>query len=144
MAWVTTLLMASIIICLGLRIAAKDPVLSGVLSFFTAAAPVVFADARAVPQIAWPALIVGLSFLVNFWKKLFDHHAMGIGWIPVILMLAFLLDAMIVRLASGSEPGDQGMFYHLLLICTALSLFACSAIKSFAGQFNFRRSPSYL
>lgn len=143
-AWMTTISVASATTYVGLHRAGRDLVLSGVLSFFTSVAPLVFSDARAVSQIIWPTLTVGLIFLVNFWKNLFHHHAMGMAWMPVVLIGGLVLDATIVHHASGSQSNDQGLFSQLLLACMALSLSACSAVTWFLRGITFRRPPHHL
>lgn len=127
-----------------LRRAGRDPVLSGVLSFFTSVALLTVVDAGAVSQIIWPTLIVSSIFLVKFWWSLFHHYAMGMGWTPVVLITGLVLDAMIVHHVRGSEHHDQGLFSQLLLICMALSLAACSAIAWFLKGITFHGPSNHV
>jgi hypothetical protein len=128
LAWTIAIFVASLATYVGRRGPSKDPAHYTVLSLGASVASLVFLDAGAASWVRWPTLTVGSIFLVEFWRKLSQHNAMGLGWLPVVLGVGLLLDAILVNLTTGTQGGNQGLFPQLLLTCLWLSLSACSSV----------------
>jgi hypothetical protein len=129
LGWAFTSVCGGLVCYLGVRGPRKDLARYYVLSFGSAGASLVLLDARAAPEVRWPALTVGVIFLVRLWVKVSELYKMGYGWLGPILGLGIVIDISLVHLTVGTSGGDQGLFLQLLLasVCIALSLCALVA-----------------
>src|SRR5436853_1201260 len=129
LGWAFASVCGGLVYYFGVRGPRKDLARYYVLSFGSAGASLVLLDARAAPEVRWPALIVGVLFLVRLWAKVSEVYKMGYGWLGPILGLGIVIDTSLVHLTVGATGGDPGLFLQLLLasVCIALSLCALLA-----------------
>jgi hypothetical protein len=129
LGWTMAISVASVVTYVGVSGRPRDLTHYGVLSVGACLTSFVFLDAGASPEVKWPTFVVGCIFLVNFGRKIFKHHTLDLGWLPVILGISLVLDAVLVNITAGTQGSNQGLFAPLLTTCLSLSLsaFSCMA-----------------
>jgi hypothetical protein len=137
--WASTSAFGALVLYVGLRGPRRDLARYCVLSFGAAGASLVLLDARAPPEVRWPTICVGYTFLVHFWMRVSELYDMGHGWLGPILGLAILIDVGLLHLTIGGQGGDQGLFLQLLLACLCLGLSICASMARFHQHINVNR-----
>jgi hypothetical protein len=128
LGWAFTSMCGGLVYYLGVRGPRKDLARYYVLSFGSAGASLVLLDARAAPEVRWPALIVGVMFLVRLGARVFELYEMGYGWLCPILGLGIAIDISLVHLTVSPSGGDQGLFLQLLLASVFIALSLCALV----------------
>jgi hypothetical protein len=136
LGWTTATSVASGVTYVGVSGRPRDLTHYGVLSVGTCVASFVFLDAGASAEVKWPTFVVGCIFLVNFGRKIVKHHALDLGWLPVILGVGLVLDAFLVNISNGTQGSNQGLFAPLLPTCLSLSLSAFSCMAYIVSCMN--------